>query len=132
MITCGIDIKSSTCIFLVLKGSSDNFQIIDFPKKIEIKEASDTDQIRDFLIQVTELFANLKPDQITIKKRLEKGKFAGGPSSFKIESLIQVASQTPTSLISGAELKRVKAKTITPKITKYQEDAFYAAYSALN
>ena len=132
MITCGIDIKSNTCIFLVLKGSNDDFQIVDFPKKIDIKDASNTDQKRDFLDQVTELFADLSPNQIIIKKRLEKGKFAGGPTSFKIEALIQVASQASTSLISGPELKRIKAKASAPKITKYQEDAFFAAYSALN
>jgi hypothetical protein len=132
MITCGIDIKSSTCILLALTGSVDHYEVIDCPKKIEIKDASNTDQIRDFLSQLTQLFSELNPDKIIIKKRLEKGKFAGGPSSFKIEALIQVASQLPTSLISGPELKRLKAKTTAPTITKYQEDAFFAAYSALS
>ena len=132
MITCGIDIKSSTCILLALTGSKDSYEVLDLPKKIEIKDPSNTDQIRDFLTQVTELFTELNPDEIVIKKRLEKGKFAGGPSSFKIETLIQVASQAPTSLISGPELKRVKTKATLPKIPKYQEDAFYAAYSVLS
>lgn len=132
MITCGIDIKGSSCIFLALSGSKENFEVLDCPKKIDLEDSSDATQVRKFLSQISTIFQELSCDSIIIKKRLEKGKFAGGPTSFKIEGLIQIATSSHVALIAGPALKRtIKDAPPLPQISKYQESAFYAAYSAL-
>jgi hypothetical protein len=79
------------------------------------------------------LFRDYRIEKVAVKKRPEKGRFAGGGKSFKIETLIQL-SECEVELLSpqtiASRLKR-SPQQIPQSINKYQETAFQTAYAAL-
>ena len=100
--------------------------------KIDLHDSYDAESVKHFYNEVKDWIDSQAPDCVIIKKRLEKGKFAGGASSFKIEGLIQLASSTPVKLVGGPELNRLAKKVeAMPKMKKYQEQAYLAALSSL-
>jgi hypothetical protein len=100
--------------------------------KIDLKNSYDSKSVEQFYVEVKSWLDFQEPESVVIKKRLEKGKFAGGASSFKIEGLIQLASSVPVKLVGGPELNRLAKKVeALPKMKKYQEHAYLAALSSL-
>ena len=128
MSSLGIEIKSSTCIMVLLESAD----VLKSEFKIDLQDPYDSESVKQFYGEVKAWVDSHAPDCVIIKKRLEKGKFAGGASSFKIEGLIQLASSAPVKLVGGPELNRLAKKVeAMPKIKKYQEQAYLAALSSL-
>ena len=130
----GIEIKGNDCIFMALEGDKTTFTLADFPKKTSLTDSYDSLLVRQFHAELSELLCSHQVDGIVIKKRTEKGKFAGGAISFKMEGIIQLAFEKKVSFISGPQIKALikSSPEITlPAINKYQEQAFYAAYTFL-
>jgi hypothetical protein len=125
----GIELKSSTIIAVLLEDQ----QIQEFPNKIELKDSYDSDEIRQLFQKLNELFTKADIDQVIIKKRMEKGKFAGGAASFKLEGLIQLSTDKPVSFIAGTQIKAFekKADADLSQVKKYQEQAYLAALTLI-
>ena len=121
----GIEIKGSTIIGVLTDGE----KIYDFPNKIELADSYDSNEIRNLQKQLQEIFAQVNIDNIVIKKRMEKGKFAGGAASFKLEGVIQLATDKPVTFIAGTQINAFQKKnTVDISIVKkYQESAYLAA-----
>ncbi|MCM8529795.1 MAG: DUF3010 family protein [Lentisphaeraceae bacterium] len=126
----GIEIKGSTIIGIACLDQS----IISFPNKIELKDSYDSEEIRNLHEELKSLFSQLALDHIIIKKRMEKGKFAGGAASFKLEGIIQLASNCPVDFIAGTKLSafQKKANHDLSGVKKYQEQAYLAALTLLD
>jgi hypothetical protein len=129
----GIEIKGSDCILMVLEGSRSHFSLCEFPKKISLANSYASEDVRQFHTALTELLEKHCIKRVAIKKRTEKGKFAGGAISFKMEGIIQLATDKEVLFISSPQIKALikKGDINTPDINKYQEQAFYAAYNFL-
>ncbi|EDM27701.1 hypothetical protein LNTAR_20883 [Lentisphaera araneosa HTCC2155] len=128
MKSLGVEIKSSTCV-LVLLDSADE---IKEATKIELEDPYCATSVKEFFDDLKTWLEKCNADVVNIKKRLEKGKFAGGASSFKIEGLIQLAALVSVNLVGGPELNRLaKSVETLPAMKKYQEQAYLAALSAL-
>lgn len=128
MNSVGVEIKSSTCVLVVLESADE----IKEATKIELKDSYDSANVQSFFKHLKSWLETTNADVISIKKRLEKGKFAGGASSFKIEGLVQLASSVPVKLVAGPELNRLaKSVDTLPAMKKYQEQAYLAALSNL-
>ena len=128
MTSLGIEIKSITCIMVLLESAD----ALKSEFKIDLQDPYDSESVKHFYDGVKSWIDSHDPNCVIIKKRLEKGKFAGGASSFKIEGLIQLASSVPVKLVGGPELNRLAKKVeAMPKMKKYQEQAYLAALSAL-
>ncbi|MDD7986478.1 DUF3010 family protein [Lentisphaera marina] len=128
MKSLGIEIKSSTCVLVVLESADE----IKEATKIELEDSYDSVCVQSFFEHLKAWLETTNADVISIKKRLEKGKFAGGASSFKIEGLVQLASSVPVKLVAGPELNRLaKSVDTLPAMKKYQEQAYLAALSNL-
>jgi hypothetical protein len=128
MKSVGIEIKSSTCILVVIETA----ELINESIKIELKDSYEAKSVKNFFSEIKTWLDQVNPDLVNIKKRAEKGKFSGGASSFKIEGLIQLAASGPVKLVGGPELNRLSKSIQTfPTMKKYQEQAYLAALSSL-
>ena len=72
--------------------------------------------------------------RIAIKKRSKKGEFAGGPTTFKIEGIIQLLDHCDVQLLSPQTLTaqfKKHAFDLPASLNKYQHDAYKTACAAL-
>ena len=129
----GIEIKGSDCICILLSGSSENFSIEEFPKKISINDSYSTAEINSFYEKMKQLVTEKSITKVAVKKRTEKGKFAGGALSFKMEGLVQLAAGSETVFYSGSQLNAFlkKSPADSSNLNKYQHQAFYTAFCCL-
>ena len=70
-----------------------------------------------------------------IKRRAKKGRFAGGPDSFKMEALIQLTFPNEISLLSPqfiAKTEKTQKFEIPSTLKKYEETAFLTGSSGLS
>lgn len=130
MKSLGIELKGSTCIGVLLDSS---FKLLA-TLKLELSDSYNNEQVCDFAKQFETFVNEHSPDSIMIKKRQEKGKFAGGATSFKMEGLIQVSSKGLSAFASGSQLNafQKKCQTELPNVKKYQAQALFCALYALD
>ena len=123
---CGIELKGNDAILVVINKD----KIIDTSsKKITLGDSKNQEDIKTFISNITEFMNRYKVDEIGIKERATKGRFAGGSVSFKMEGLIQ-NTRFNVRLFHGRTIAS-KLKNIdipTNKILKYQETALQVAY----
>ena len=121
---CGIELKSDNAILTVV----DQDQNLVKTGKISLKDSYDSDIIKDFTTKINQFFIDNNVVICCIKKRMEKGKFAGGPITFKIEGLIQYIFEKKVCFCSTPEVNKVQKNISYPDgIKKYMENAFAAA-----
>lgn len=129
MKSLGIELKGSTCIGILVDDQGSPIKSL----KLELSDSYDCKSVNDFFKAFEDFFKANSPDQIVVKKRNEKGKFAGGAASFKMEGLIQLASEEKASFISGAQLNSFSKKlSEIPEVKKYQSQALFCAIFGLN
>lgn len=129
MKVCGIEIKGNNAILSCLNGDSESCEVISNEiKKIELSDSKIQKNVRSFSNAINQFFKEMNFDRIAIKARAEKGKFAGGATSFKIEGLIQ-NTDYDVEIIHGATIKsKLKGIEIDFSIVnKYQEEALKLA-----
>ncbi len=128
--TCGIEIKGNSAIVVVLEGEPDNFKVIPTEfKKTNLNDSNNQEDVKSFSNVISSFFKAHNFDKIGIKERATKGKFAGGPTSFKIEGLIQ-NTDFPVSIIHGLTMKSM-LKNLDVEFTgvnNYQVEAMKVAY----
>ncbi|MDH3652073.1 MAG: DUF3010 family protein [Saprospiraceae bacterium] len=133
MITCGIDIKGTEAILVCLSGDQNNYQQISASiKKFKLGDSNNQANVRHFYSTLRQFMTENHFDKIGIKERATKGKFAGGPASFKIEGLIQTLD-IPVVIVHGRTVQ-AKLKTLdlnTGGYSQYQLDALKLAYFLL-
>ncbi len=139
MKVCGVELKGNEAIVSILALDQGLF---DIPKcrvqKLDINDANSTEDIRRFQFTFAKLMADYKVDQVVIRQRPLKGKFAGGAIGFKMETAIQLAADLNVDLISSQEIKEIVKKNPMPVdfsgtgLKKFQEPAFTTAYAYLS
>ena len=133
MKTCGIDLKGNEAILVSLEGSVEDYhQIGGETKKIKLSDSNDQMAVQSFLEALRSHMSRVGCDRIGVKERATKGKFAGGPTSFKMEGLIQLMD-CPVEIIHGRTVQ-AKLKSIeldTDGYNQYQLDALKMAYYLL-
>ena len=128
---CGIEIKSSEAILVVLEVENDNIEFLDIEtRKIKLGNDESNEMIKSFFDSVVNFVRDNHIDTIVIKKRMKKGTMAGGAISFKIETIIQLNGVSEVSFISGQAIAAANKREpfqLPENIKKYQENAFMAA-----
>jgi len=128
---CGIELKSSEAILVVVDNTTGTERLIDTePKKIKIADDEDSTEIRTFFDAIVDFTRGNNIDIIVLKKRAKKGKMAGGPVSFKLEALIQLNGVIDIVFVTGQGIAAANKKDpfeIPESLNKYQETAFMAA-----
>ena len=132
MTICGIEIKGSEAIFALASPGLEHMAVAI--KKIALDDDDSAANVKTFAAQVAAFVKANAITRIAIKKRSKKGEFAGGPTTFKIEGIIQLLDDCDVQLLSpqtlNAQFKK-HAFDLPASLNKYQHEAFKAACAAL-
>ncbi len=132
---CGIDLASHDAIVVVLDGTRGEWKVVDSDvRKVSLLDDEDAGQVRAFQNAVGAVVKRHGVDRIVIKKRGKKGKFAGGPVSFKMEGVIQLIDICEVVLLSPqtiAIVSKMNLNAVPDELKQYQRDAFFTALAGL-
>ncbi|MCY1184549.1 hypothetical protein D9M73_252540 [compost metagenome] len=132
---CGIEIKGSEAIFAVAtleQGSPAHLAIAT--KKIALEDDDESANVKAFAEQVQRFIKDNAIERIAIKKRSKKGEFAGGPTTFKIEGVLQLLQNCQVVLVSPQTVSAQSKKldlALPASLNKYQHEAYKAACAVL-
>jgi len=132
MTLCGIEIKGSEAIIAV--ATLDLAHVALSTKKIALEDDDEAANVKAFASQVAAFVRDNAITRIAIKKRSKKGEFAGGPTTFKIEGVLQLLDGVEVTLLSPQTINAQNKKhdfALPATLNKYQHEAFKTACSAL-
>ncbi|WP_339426152.1 DUF3010 family protein [Pseudomonas proteolytica] len=132
MTLCGIEIKGSEAIIAV--AAPDLTHVTLATKKIALEDDDEAANVKAFASQVAAFVRDNGITRIAIKKRSKKGEFAGGPTTFKIEGVLQLLDGVDVTLLSPQTINAQYKKhsfELPATLNKYQHEAFKTACSAL-
>lgn len=135
MSICGIEIKGSEAIFALasLQDGTPQHQPLA-TKKIALEDDDEAGNVRAFAAQLGAFVREHGITRIAIKKRSKKGEFAGGPTTFKIEGVLQLLEDCEVTLLSPQTINAQHKKhdfALPASLNKYQHEAYKAACAAL-
>lgn len=132
---CGIEIKGSEAIIAVAALDGSTLSHVPLAtKKIALEDDDEAANVKMFAAQVASFVRENSVDRIAIKKRGKKGEFAGGPTTFKIEGILQLLDGCEVTLLSPQTINAQAKKhnlELPGTLNKYQHEAYKAACSAL-
>lgn len=132
---CGVEIKGSEAIFALADHKANKFvHILLETKRIALADDDDAASVQSFAELVAGFLRDNKIASLAIKKRGKKGEFAGGPTTFKIEGVLQLMRNCDVQLIAPPTIASQDRKHSFPlpdTLNKYQHDAFRTACAAI-
>ena len=112
---CGVELKGSDAIVVVIDTNSGQFNIVDTGvNKITLGSSEKAGDVQAFMDTFHSFIRNHNIERIAIKKRNTKGQFSGGAVSFKIEGLIQLSNDADVTLIAAPTISAQKKKNKYP------------------
>lgn len=132
---CGVEIKGSEAIFAVATRASGALEHLPLAiKKLALEDDDEAVNVKAFARQIAAFVRENGIAHIAIKKRSKKGEFAGGPTTFKIETIFQLLEDCDVTLLSpqtiNAQFKKHSFE-LPAALNKYQHEAYKTACSAL-
>ena len=138
MRVCGIEIKGSEAIIALLELKDGLFLVPDCrARKLALTLPDNSENLQKFQFAFDQLMSDYKVDQVVIKSRPTKGKFAGGSIGFKLESAIQLLDTVETLVYPSQEINASIKRTPIQVPAKdaglkgFQEQAYNAGYAFL-
>ena len=132
MTICGIEIKGSEAIFALVTPHLEHVAVAT--KKLALDDDEDAASVKAFAANLAAFVKTQGITRMVIKKRSKKGEFAGGPTTFKIEGILQLLDDCDVQLLSpqtlNAQFKK-HAFELPATLNKYQHEAFKVACAAL-
>lgn len=130
MKVCGIELKSSEARFIILEGTTTDYQIVPLQiKKIKFETSKVQADVQQFHSDIVHFLEEHQPEIVGIKERMTKGRFSGSAVSFKMEALFQLTDheiQLVHSMSIKSKLKDLDLEGIS-ELKKFQEEAFRVA-----
>lgn len=138
MRVCGVEIKSNEAIICLMSKQDGLFDIPDSRQvRFQLVKDQDAESMRHFQFTFKKFLQDYKVEKVVIKERMQKGKFAGAATGFKIEAAMQLIDDVEVVLMSATEQKeKIKRNPIPVDfaetgLKKFQETAFLIAYAYL-
>ena len=135
MTLCGIEIKGSEAIIDVASLNNQTLTHVALAtKKIALEDDDEAANVKGFATQVAAFVREHGIERIAIKKRSKKGEFAGGPTTFKIEGVLQLLDGCEVTLLSPQTINAQHKKhafALPATLNKYQHEAYKTACAAL-
>ena len=138
MRVCGVELVGNEAVIAIMQLKDG---LYDVPKvranKLTLVDAINTDPLKKFQFDFSQLMKDYKVDTVVIKQRALKGKYAGSALSFKIEGALQLMSDVDVYVISSTYIKEGLANAqATPEpvelgLKKFQEQAMLTAFGYL-
>ena len=139
MIVCGVELTGSDAVVCMLNMDRGQFNLPECKvRKLSLPKNHSRDDLKTFQATFAALMAECGVATVAIKERMQKGKFAGGAISFKMETAIQLIadSELNVTLVPPALVKSTLANNPVPiafadtGLKAFQENAFITAYVA--
>lgn len=138
MRVCGVDINSNDVNVCLLSLTDEIFELPDCrARKLTLTDIHSTRELRYFQQTFAKLMEDYKVEQVVIRQRPMKGKFAGGAVGFKLEAAIELITALNVVIMSTTDIKEsLKRNPIQidlgeTDLKAYQEVAFNTAYAYL-
>jgi len=138
MKVCSVELKANEAILCLISLDQGLYTLHECRvKRLAIQDANSQEQLKKFQFDIAKLLEDYQIEQVVIKERLTKGKFAGGAVSFKLEATIQLIPDMPVTLLSGSKIKAIIKESHTQMnfedtgLKQYQEQAFLAGFAFL-
>ncbi|MEX5509442.1 DUF3010 family protein [Pseudomonas paralactis] len=135
MTICGIEIKGSEAIIAVASLHNQTLTHVALAtKKIALEDDDEAANVKAFAAKVKAFVQDNAIERIAIKKRSKKGEFAGGPTTFKIEGVLQLLDGVEVTLLSPQTINAQNKKhsfDLPTTLNKYQHEAYKTACSTL-
>lgn len=132
---CGVELKGNDAIICIMSRENN---LYDIPQtrvqKINLKDASDAEQVQYFQFTFAKLMQDYKVDKVVIRGRALKGKFAGGPVGFKLEAAIQLIKELPVEIVASSAIKKALTRSQIQidfrdtGLKQYQQQAFETVF----
>lgn len=138
MKVCGVEISSNDVNLCLLSLTDELFELPDCrSRRLTLKNINSTQELRYLQQTFAKLMQDYQIDQVVIRQRPMKGKFAGGAVGFKLEAAIELIPGLAVTIISPTEIKESLKRNPLPvafaetELKAYQESAFNTAYAYL-
>lgn len=136
MKVCGVEIKGSHANIVILDGNVDSYMhVVTDPRRVDLDDDESTEHVRSFRDVFQALVRDQQIEHVAIKKRNKKGEYAGGPTSFKIEGILQLLDECQVHLLAPVTISSIVRKSspaLPDTLRRYQESAFKAAFATLH
>lgn len=134
---CGIELTGNDAVVCLLDKDDGLFNLPDSrTRKLTLKKDHTREDLLAFQKELVQFLGDYKVQCVVIKERLQKGKFAGGAISFKLEATIQlIPADYEVELLSATQIKSILAANPLPVhfadtgLKQFQEAAFLTAYA---
>ena len=128
---CGIEIKGSEAIMVVMECGNDGCSFVDIEtRKIKLANHESVASIQSFHDAIVNFTKDNRINLYIIKKRAKRGPMAGGPLSFKIEGIVQLNGIADVIFLSGQAIAASEKKEpfeVPEELKKYQHNAYLVA-----
>jgi hypothetical protein len=135
MIICGVEIKGSEAIFALATRTAGGISHLPLAtRKLALADDDEAANVKAFAGQIASFLRENGISHIAVKKRSKKGEFAGGPTTFKIETVLQLITDCDVVLISPQTINAQNKKhdfALPDTLNKYQHEAFKTACAGL-
>lgn len=138
MRVCGIEIKGSEAILCLMTLKDGLFDLPECRQtRLALSNDKEAESLQKLQFNLAKLIEDYKVEQVVIKERPQKGKFAGGAVGFKIEAAIQLIANCRSQILSANTIKEKLKQHPLPVDFKdtglkgFQETAFITAYAFL-
>ena len=135
MIICGVEIKGSEAIFALATGQGAALSHLPLAtRKLALDDDDESANVKDFATRIAAFVRENGISHVAIKKRSKKGEFAGGPTTFKIETVFQLLTDCEVTLLSPQTINAQHKKhaiELPGSLNKYQHEAYKTACAAL-
>jgi|TARA_R110002153_G_scaffold32008_5_gene97065 hypothetical protein len=134
----GVELSGNDANVCLLSLADEVFQIPDCrTRKLSLPKDAKAKELRYFQKTFAQLIQDYKIDQIVIRQRPMKGKFAGGAVGFKLEAALELLENvevivlTPTVIKESLKRNPVLVPMPETGLKMFQEVAFNTAYAYL-
>lgn len=134
----GVELSGNDANVCLLSLADEVFQIPDCrTRKLSLPKDAKAKDLRYFQKSFGQLVQDYKIDQIVIRQRPMKGKFAGGAVGFKLEAAlellpdVEVVVMSPTAIKESLKRNPVLVPMPDTGLKMFQEVAFNTAYAYL-
>lgn len=137
MVICGVELTGNEAVVCLLSLDRGQFSLPESKvRKLSLNRNHTREDLKQFQSAFADLMTGYGVSRVVIKERMQKGKFAGGAVSFKLEAAIQLISgpDLEVTLLPPALIKSTLAANPLPVpiaetgLKAFQETAFAVAY----
>lgn len=135
---CGVELTGNDAVVCLLNKDQGLFSLPDTKvRKLTLKKDHTGADLQAFQAELVQFLKQNDVERVVIKERMQKGKFAGGAISFKLEATIQLIDEPgiEIALLTPTHIKAMLSENPLPiafadtGLKQFQEQAFITAYA---